>query len=367
MVKCQDVLDFIESIAPASLAEDWDNVGLMVGGRSKKIEKILVCLDVTKKVVDEAISIKADLILSHHPFIFKSFKKIDTDNFKGNLICKLLKNDINVLSAHTNLDFVKEGVNEQLAHALGLKNLRNLMRYKSENLYKIVVFVPIDSVDAVREAISEAGAGWIGNYSDCTFMTAGTGTFKPLEGTNPYIGQRGRIEKVDEYRLESVVPQRKLSKVIKAMLEAHPYEEPAYDIYLLDRKAEEYGYGRIGTLENPQSLNEFVALIKQRLDVPYVRLIGSVDGKITKVAVFCGGFDEDIIGALKGNADVLVTGDVKYNTAVDLVQMGLCVIDAGHYNTERVIVPKLVEMLQNKFPEISVVGSREEENPITFC
>ncbi|WP_265443661.1 Nif3-like dinuclear metal center hexameric protein [Acetivibrio straminisolvens] len=366
-IKAREIIKYMEELAPKSLAEDYDNVGLLVGNRESLIERILVCLDVNSKTVDEAISKKADLIISHHPVIFKGIKRINEDDPKGSIIYRLIKNDIGVYSAHTNLDVAHEGVNNYLSSLLGLTDISNLKDYKAEKLYKIVVFVPHDNVDAVRDAMSRVGAGWIGNYSDCSFMTAGTGTFRPLEGTNPYIGATGNLEKVDEYRLETVVSQKDLKKAIEAMIKVHPYEEVAYDIYPLEINGKQYGMGNVGVLESPKSLEEFIAVVKEKLNVKNVRVIGGIGKKIGKVAVFCGSFDREVMEAAKSKADVLVTGDVKYHDAMDMLEMGMCVIDAGHFNTERIIADRLVELIKENFPQVEVMKSNLEEDPFKIC
>ncbi|HOM03833.1 MAG TPA: Nif3-like dinuclear metal center hexameric protein [Acetivibrio sp.] len=366
-IKAREIIKYMEELAPNSLAEDYDNVGLLVGSRESIVERILVCLDVTSKIVDEAIAKKADLIVSHHPVIFKGLKRINEDDPKGSIIYRLIKNSIGVYSAHTNLDVACGGVNDYLSSVLGLTKIANLKDYRAEKLYKIVVFVPHESVDSVRDAMSRAGAGWIGNYSDCSFMTAGTGTFRPLEGTNPYIGTTGNLEKVDEYRLETIVSQKDLKKAIEAMVKAHPYEEVAYDIYPLEIKGRQYGMGNVGALDIPKSLEEFVAVVKEKLGVKNVRVIGGINREIKKVAVFCGSFDREVMEAAKSKADVLVTGDVKYHDAVDMLEMEMCVIDAGHFNTERIIADRLFELIKENFPQIEVMKSNMEEDPFKFC
>ncbi|HOQ38631.1 MAG TPA: Nif3-like dinuclear metal center hexameric protein [Acetivibrio sp.] len=367
MSRISDIIRYMEELAPANLAEDYDNVGLLIGNRGSKVNRILVCLDVSSKVVDEAVEKNVDLIVSHHPVIFKGIKRINEDDAKGSIIYKLIKNNIGVYSAHTNLDVAHGGVNNYLSSLLGLTEIRNLVGYKSEKLFKIVVFVPVESVDSVRDSMSRAGAGWIGNYSDCSFMTKGVGTFMPLEGTNPYIGTRGKLEKVDEYRLETVVSKDNLQRVIEAMIHAHPYEEVAYDVYPLEINGREYGMGNVGVLDKSITLESFINLVKERLNIKNVRLIGSTEKEIKKVAVFCGSFDNRVAWAAKLQADVLVTGDVKYHDAMDMTEMGMCVIDAGHFNTERIIVPRLVQLLSDRFSDIEVMGNDVEEDPFKYC
>ncbi len=362
-VKCGDIIEYLQELAPLHLAEDWDNVGLIVGSRHKEVKRVMLCLDATLKVVEEAVECKADMIISHHPLIFRGLKKLNDDSIVGKRIIKLVQNNISIYSAHTNLDTCECGVNQKLAEALGLQNIRNLNTYNEDKVYKLVVFVPFSHVDAVRDAITGEGGGWTGNYSDCTFMTPGIGTFRPLEGTNPFIGSQGKLEKVDEYRLETVVPERKLKKVIDAMLKAHPYEEVAYDIYPLQISGEAFSIGKIGDVDKQVNLNEFVEIVKEKLDVRHVRVIGDYEGVIERVAVFCGSFDRDWVNLNSREFDILVTGDVKYHDALDIVESGRCVIDAGHFATERIILPVLKDMLSEKFENVEFILSNKLEDP----
>ena len=361
--KGREISSFIESLAPAYLAEDWDNVGLLLGSGNNTVRKVMVCLDITSEVANEAVNNKVDLIVSHHPLIFKGIKKIQQDDLKGKIIYTLITNNISVFSAHTNLDTAEGGVNDMLANSIGLIDVKNLKEHLAEKLFKIVVFIPEESLELVRNAMTEAGAGWLGNYSDCTFVTKGIGTFKPLAGTNPYIGQIGSIEQVDEVRLETIVAQSKLKKVLDAMIKSHPYEEVAYDLYPLEKKGKEYGLGKVGALVKPMSLSEFIALVKNNLEVEKIRLIGTTEKEIKKVAVFCGSFDEDYESVLKSKVDILLTSDIKYHAAVDMRALGMCVIDAGHFNTEKIMVPNLIKLIQKEFPQIEVIGSLVEEDP----
>ncbi|TYQ15560.1 UNVERIFIED_CONTAM: dinuclear metal center YbgI/SA1388 family protein [Acetivibrio alkalicellulosi] len=362
-IRFKDIIKFMEIYAPSNLAEDYDNVGLIIGGRDNEIKRIMVCLDVTTKVVDKAVEKSINLIISHHPLIFKGLKRINEDDIKGEIIHKLIKNNIGVYCAHTNLDVADGGINEYLAKTLELSDIKNLKNYKTESLYKVVVFVPEESVDLVRQSMSSKGAGWIGNYSDCTFMTKGTGTFNPLEGSNPYIGSKHKLEHVEEIRLETIVPKNKLNGVINAMIKAHPYEEVAYDVYQLNMDGKSYGFGKIGMLKEPISFHDFIKSVKEKLDIKNLRVIGRVEKDIEKVAVFCGSYDEGLNHMVKSKADILVTGDVKYHNAMDMVQMEMCVIDAGHFNTEKIVVPMLVDVLSKEFSQIDIMSNNVEEDP----
>lgn len=365
-VRCRDIAELIESRAPLKLSEEWDNVGLLLGSFEQEVKRIMVCVDVTSKIADEAVEKGIDLIVSHHPLIFKGLKRINKEDPKGKVIYRLIKNDISVYSAHTNMDVAHGGVNDQLAEIIGLKDVKKLRNYKNEKLFKLVVFVPEQSIDDVRDAMCKAGAGWIGNYSDCTFMAQGIGTFKPLKGANPYIGKENKLEKVNEYRLETIVPESLLSNVVEAMIKAHPYEEVAYDIYMTERSGQEYGMGKVGYLAQPLRPEEFIDTIKEKLKISAVKVIGTPPETISKVGVFCGSFDGDYTGILKEKTDVLVTGDIKYHTAVDMAEMGLYVIDAGHFNTERIFTTAMVKLLHEAFQDVEVIASKVEKDPFIY-
>jgi hypothetical protein len=283
------------------------------------------------------------------------------------LICKIIEKGLNVYCAHTNLDFSDKGLNYFLAKKVGLCNIENLVNVKSENLYKLVVFAPEDSVDNVRQALCDAGAGWTGNYSSCTFLAKGIGTFKPMEGTNPYIGKKGLLEKVHEYRIETIVEKSKLGCVIDKMIEVHPYEEIAYDVYLLENMWKQTGIGKIGMLlkENTDFLG-FIEDVKKNLNLSIARVVGIPDKVIKKVGVFSGAFDEKIISKISGRIDALITGDIKYHTAQALEREGICVIDAGHYSTEIIVKELLLDIIKSKFKEIELIKSNVERDVFKY-
>lgn len=231
-----DIFNLMEDWASSSLSYDWDNPGLQIGSYNNKVKKVMVTLDVLESVVDEAIENKVDLIIAHHPLLFKPMKKINVDTPHGRIIHKLMQHNISVYASHTNLDAAIGGVNDMLGDALDIKSREVLVKTNRQELYKIAAYVPGTHINEVREAFNIGGAGHIGNYSHCTFQSAGQGTFKPLEGTNPYIGTKNELEMVDEFKIESIVQEEKLPQVIRAIMDAHPYEEPAYDIFPLKNK-----------------------------------------------------------------------------------------------------------------------------------
>ena len=366
MVTCRDVIEIIEQFAPRDLAADWDNIGLQVGDPTREIKSILVTLDVTEDVLNEAISLGTGMIVSHHPLIFKPLKNIRSDNGIGKLIAKALQADILIYAAHTNADSCTKGVNYCLAKRIGLEDIKVLQQGDTK-LYKFVVFVPIGHEAVVRDAMGEAGAGWLGAYSHCSFMTEGTGSFKPLAGANPYIGKQGQLEEVSEYRIESIVPETKLRGLVNKVLEVHPYEEVAYDIYPLENLNSHQGMGRIGKLPKPLTLGDLAKKIKDDLGCPWVLVSGPCEDYVQTVAV-CGGSGADLMYLAKARrAEVLVTADVKYHQALAAKELGLSIIDAGHNATERVLIPELADYLRielNKAGKtVAVYESQINTNP----
>lgn len=364
-VKCQAICEAVEQLAPQYLAEEWDNSGFQLGDSDAEIKKVLVALDVTPEIMEQAKLERVQMIVSHHPLIFRPLKALRTDSVLGGVIREAIRNDIVVYAAHTNLDSAGEGVNHLLATKLGLETAVPLCNVHQERLLKIVVFVPAGAEDVVRKAMAEAGAGWIGNYSHCFFQSAGTGTFLPGEGTKPYIGRQGALERVDEYRLETIVRESQVKGVVAAMLATHPYEEVAYDLYPLVNKGESLGLGRIGKLAIPLTVHALAAKVKETLGCTTVKIAGDTAKTVSKIAV-CGGSGASLAGkALLAGAEVLVTGDVKYHEAQDAKAQGLTVIDAGHFATEQIIVPALAEYLRSYAREqewdLEIIVARERD------
>lgn len=366
-VRCQRIMQIMDNLAPRNRAEEWDNVGLLVGDPGAEVGRILVSLDIDSSVVDQAIKEKADLIIAHHPLIFRPLKSLRYDLPLGSLLRKLVQNNIMVYVAHTNLDCAATGVNAHLAVKLGLTETETLKVTGSDRMFKLVTFVPTEHTGVVLNAMAEAGAGWIGNYSHCSFRLLGTGTFLPKEAANPFIGVAGKLEEVEEHRLETIVPENLVDKVIKAMKKSHPYEEVAYDIYPLHQPATSWGLGMVGRLPLPMSLKAFAEQVKQALGISVVKLSGDRERLVTKVAV-CGGAGASLIQAasFKG-ADVLVTGDLKYHEAKEAIALKLAVLDAGHFATEQVIVPALAHLLRSELEKIGetvkIIVAEETEEP----
>jgi dinuclear metal center YbgI/SA1388 family protein len=357
MISCQTVVQIIEKLAPKRLALEWDSPGLALGDFSKKISKILLALTVTPEVIDYAADNGFDMVVSHHPLLFKPLKSLRWDLPSGKIIYRAIKHDIAVYSAHTNLDVAQEGVNDLLARVLELENVSVLKETEREELKKIVVFVPRGYEEAVRTAMGDAGAGFIGNYSHCSFNVEGVGIFKPLEGTNPFIGKVGSLERVEETRIETVVPESLVKKVISAMLKVHPYEEVAYDIYPVENAGKTFGLGRLGYLKNSMALRDFCEVVKRKLQAGFLRVVGDLSREVSKVAL-CGGAGGDLVSAAAFlGADVLVTGDVKYHDAEEAKAFGLAVVDAGHFSTENLMMGVLADFLAR---EIALLGEKIE-------
>lgn len=343
-----NIVSLIEEIAPKSLAYNWDNVGLQIGDSNKNISKVLISLDVTNDVIKAAQLQQIDLIITHHPLFFNPIKRIIKSDVIGGLAAKLIQSDIALYTAHTNLDKSPYGTNKALAEKLCLKNLSLLKPEDSKQLYKFVVFVPEGYEQQIITAIHGGGGGTIGEYTHCTFRAEGVGTFLPSTSSKPFIGEAGKLEQVREYRLETIVPEEHLYLLIRAVLVAHPYEEPAYEVYALKEPKLEYGLGYIGEIEKEVTVDMFIKKVKKALEVKSIRYIGGKNKKVKKAAV-CSGAGDDIIRNLKPyTADIIVTGDIKYHTALDARARGLNVIDAGHYATELPVVEHLAHYLREK-------------------
>lgn len=364
-----EVIQLFEQFAPKELAMEGDKIGLLVGSLNQPVKNVLVALDVVENVVDEAIDKDAQLIISHHPLIYHPLKTIRTEESYGRIISKLLKHDIALYAAHTNLDVTFGGVNDLLAEKLGLQETEVLVPTYEMPLKKLVVYAPQESADNIREALGNAGAGFIGNYSHCTFSSQGTGRFLPGENTNPYIGSIGELEAVAEERVETIFPQNLERKVLKAMLQVHPYEEPAYDIYPLDMKGQVYGLGRIGYLSKEVTLEEFAAFVKEALDVTGVRVVGNLSDTIKRVAILGGDGGKYYKTAIRKGADVFITGDMYYHTAIDAKLDGLHIIDPGH-NVEKVmkrgVAKKMMELCREKKFQVNFIPSLVHTDPFLF-
>lgn len=365
-MNCENVIKVLEDWAPKQIAWEKDNVGLQVGSLRKTVKNILLTLDVNKSVIREAIKNKCQLIISHHPLLFKPLKKIQPDiDSISSVVEMLIKNDITLYSAHTNLDFTKHGVSFQLAERLRLNNQKFLQSFSS-NQNKLIVFVPASHLEKVAAALHSAGAGIIGEYSHCSFRTTGQGTFLGSKKSNPKFGKRENLEFVDEVKLEVIVNSFDLKKVIEDMKKAHPYEEVAYDVYPLSNENSDFGAGVIGELSNPMPVKDFLSYVSRSLKTNNFRYTVGSKKLIKKVAV-CGGSCSDLLEtAVRSNADAFVTADVKYHTFQD-AENKILLIDAGHYETEIPVLDELKKRIETSFNNnIKVYKYKGSTNPVVF-
>ncbi|MDD5937314.1 MAG: Nif3-like dinuclear metal center hexameric protein [Clostridiales bacterium] len=364
-MKLKEIMKIIEEKYPVNLAESWDNVGLMVGDPNQEIKKVLVSIEANEAIIQEAKKEQADLIITHHPFIFKGMKRITTNDFKGRMIHTLIQNGIAVYSMHTNFDIAKDGLNDYFMEVIGLEYTKILDVTSKETLFKIVVYAPKSHEEAVREALAKAGAGAMGNYSDCTYHLDGKGHFKPLDGANPYIGAVGDLETVEEVRIECTVRKEFLDAAIQSMLAVHPYETVAYDVIQLQNTGEEDGIGRIADLPNEMSLEQIAKLVKEKLSMNAIRVVGDLSHPIKKVAVVTGSGADYIRTSMRNGADVLITGDLKYHEAQDAVDAGMCLIDCNHFESENIFKDVMKRFLESKL-SVSVTSSQININPFTI-
>jgi dinuclear metal center YbgI/SA1388 family protein len=332
LLRVGHVTDAVERIAPLSLAERWDNCGLQVGDPSAEVGRILVALTPLPKVFAEAEEKGADFLLFHHPLIFQPIESLDTSRYPGDLLARAIRSGMALYAAHTSYDAAPAGVSAALADTLGLQGPLRVISPMG-TLRKLVVFVPEESVDGVMVALSEAGAGVIGDYTECTFRTRGTGTFRGGDETNPFLGESGRLEKVDEVRIETVVAGHLAGRAAEAATAAHPYEEIALDVYPVEGTPEGCGYGRLGTLPGPVTPGELRAHVSGSLGFP-ARLVADAGGRIQQVAVLGGSGGSFIPEVAAAGADAYVTGDIDYHDALLAESLGLTAIDAGHAATE---------------------------------
>lgn len=363
-MKIQDITNLLEKTAPASLQETYDNAGLITGDHSWECSGIITCLDATEAVVNEAIEKKCNLIVAHHPIVFKGLKKITGKNYVEQTIITAIKNDIAIYAIHTNLDNVLHGVNGKIADVLGLVN-RQVLLPKENMLLKLAVFVPFDHADKLRDALFAAGAGNIGNYSDCSFTTDGRGSFKAGENTNPFVGKPGERHYEKETRLELIFPVWLKPQVLKAMRSAHPYEEIAYDVYGLDNTLQQTGSGMLGELGKEVPEKEFLENLKKIFKLSVIRHTAFTNRPIRKVAL-CGGAGSFLTGAAKSaGADVYISSDIKYHEFFD-ADGRLLLADIGHYESEQFTIDLLFDLLREKFPNFAVLKTGLNTNPVKY-
>ncbi len=360
----KEITDYIELHAPLSLQESYDNAGLIIGDKYSETTGVLICIDITDEVLNEAIQKKCNLIISHHPLIFKGIKKINGNNFTEKLIIKAIKNDIAIYAAHTNLDNIITGVNSIIADKLGLKNIK-ILSPKNGLLKKLITFCPVKHLEIVRTALFEAGAGQIGNYDSCSFNAVGKGTFRALENANPFVGELNQLHTEEEIKIETIFPSYLENKIIKALLASHPYEEVAYDIISLENDSFNIGAGVVGDLENEENTEDFLLKVKNSTNTACIRHSKIIKNKIKKIAL-CGGSGSFLIKeAIASGADILITGDIKYHDFFEADDR-IILADIGHYESEQFTKDLLSALLIKKFPNFAVFISDINTNPIFY-
>lgn len=363
-MRIQDIIKQLEQWAPKAFQESYDNCGIQAGNGSHELTGVLISLDVTEKVIDEAMQRQCNLIVSHHPLLFKGVKSITGKNDIERCLIKAIKHDITLYAIHTNLDHVSNGVNYKICQLLGLNNLHTLVP-KSGLLSKLVTYVPIEDKESVLTALFAAGAGEIGNYSSCAFRTDGVGSFKPNTLAKPVIGEANKLEQVSETKIETIFPSHLQATIVSALKKAHPYEEVAFDLFALQNEWETIGAGMYGTLPNPMNVNEFNTYLKAKMNLKTFKYTTSFQGKIEKVAV-CGGSGSFLLkNALSVGAQAFVTADFKYHEFFD-AEDKILVADIGHYESEVYTKDLIYDYLKEKFSNIAVLISEINTNPIHY-
>jgi dinuclear metal center YbgI/SA1388 family protein len=360
----RDIVSALETLAPPAYQESYDNAQLITGNPSDPVKGVLCTLDVTEEVVQEAIDLGCNLIVAHHPIVFKGLKSLTGKNYVERTVVKAIKNDVAIYAIHTNLDHVQHGVNKKICDKLGLIDTR-ILSPKPSLLMKLTTFIPLEQTDQVMQALDQTGAGRIGNYSSCSFQVEGTGTFRPSEEASPTIGTSGELERVAENRIEVMFPTYLKSKVIQALKQAHPYEEVAYYLQHLENENQEVGAGMLGRLESPMNEIDFLHYLKDKMDLKVVKHTALCQKEIKTVAV-CGGAGIFLLpAAKKAGADIFITSDIKYHEYFD-AESQLIIADIGHYESEIHTKELLMEFLSQKFSNIALYLTKIVTNPITY-
>ena len=359
-----EITTYLESVAPPSFQESYDNAGLIIGDPETVISSVLISLDITEAVIDEAIETGCELIIAHHPILFKGIKRLNGNSYVERCVIKAIKNDIAIYAAHTNLDSIMGGVNSKICEKIGLTNL-NILAPVKEQLLKLVTFVPDDHLEKVREALFDAGAGTIGKYDRCSFGSEGTGTFRGGDEANPYVGAIGEFHFEKETRIEMIIPRHLKNNIINTLLKTHPYEEVAYDIYPLENIFREVGAGMIGELPGGEHEIDFLTRLLQVFGCKSIRHTYLLGKPIRKVAV-CGGSGSFLLGAaIKAGADIFITADMKYHDFFDAEEK-IIIADIGHYESEQFTKELFYEILIKKFPNFALRLSEVKTNPVLY-
>lgn len=363
-MQIKDLTNYLESLAPLNYQESYDNSGLIVGHPDKEINKALISLDCTEAIVDEAIATGCDIIIAHHPIVFKGLKKFNGKNYVERVVIKAIENKIALYAIHTNLDSIINGVNAKICEKIGLINCE-ILAPKDGLLKKLSFFVPLAQAEEVKEAVFNAGAGAIGNYSNCSFSVNGQGTFKANHKANPFIGEKGKLHTEEEVKIEVVFPAQTENKIISALLKTHPYETVAYDLYAITNKNEEVGSGMFGELAEEIDGLSFLKELKDKMNVAVIRHTEILPKKIKRVAV-CGGSGSFLLkNAIQANADVFITGDFKYHEFFD-AEDKLIIADIGHFESEQFTQDLLLDVITKKFPNFAIRITENSTNPIKY-
>lgn len=364
MIEISQIVSFIDEFAPLSFQEPYDNSGFLVGNLDEEAKGILVTLDITMPVIDEAISLGCNLIISHHPIIFSPIKSISASDTTGRMIIHCIQNGISIYAAHTNADSVKGGVNFKIAEKIGLTNVNFLSSSKMQ-LIKLVTFSPFSHAHIVREALFNAGAGHIGNYDQCSFNSKGEGTFRALENTNPYVGEKNLLHHEKEVRIEVILPEHIKNKVIQSLISVHPYEEVAYDIYPLLNKNNFAGIGVVGDLKNPMKPLDFLKQLKEVFNAENIKYTNPADEKILRVAV-CGGSGSFLLKeAIQSGAQAFVSADFKYHQFFE-GEDKIMIADIGHYESEQFTKEIFYDILTKNLSNFAVHLSKIDTNPVKY-
>lgn len=364
-MRLQELIAALEALAPPALAESWDNTGLLLGDRAAEVSRALTCLTLTPDVAAEAVAAGAQLVVAHHPLLFKPVQRLTADTVEGRTILTLLRAGVAVYSPHTAWDNAPQGINQQLAELCELQEIEPLRRSLASDQVKLVTFVPRDSLERVQRALWDAGCGIIGDYRECSYVLHGTGTFFGGEETNPAVGSAGRLEHVEEARLEVVCPTNRMVVAVAALRSAHPYEEPAFDVYPLQSLPGDAGAGRCGRLPQAMTLGGLAALIQQRLPSPGLQFAGDPQRKIERLGIACGAAAEFWKDAQRAGCQALLTGEARFHAALECREAGFGLIVAGHYATERHGMERLAALLAERCPAVIVTASSAERDPLT--
>lgn len=363
-MKIKELTNYLESVAPLPYQESYDNAGLLTGNPNEEVTGVLLTLDCIETIIEEAISKKCNLVIAHHPIVFGGLKRLTGRNYVERTVIKAIKNDIAIYAIHTNLDNVLNGVNAKIAEKIGLENVKILLP-KRNMLKKLTTFVPIEATEKVLEALHEAGAGNIGNYSHCSFSVVGEGSFKPNDKANPHIGEAGILEKVQEMRIEVVFPSHTESRIIGALKKAHPYEEVAYYVHTLENESQEIGSGMIGNLVTAMDESDFLRHLKEKMQVSCIKHTALLGKKIKKVAI-CGGAGGFLLrNAIAAGADIFITSDYKYHEFFD-ADSQIIIADIGHYESEQFTKELLFELLEKRFEILKINISEVNTNPVKY-